>query len=73
MSGKKRRPVGEVLINGHRGASDWLYDHGYILSVGALMNMASKGSGPPHEKMGRRVVYIESELAKWADDRWVIE
>ena len=61
----------DVFIYGYRGASDWLYDHGYVLGVGTLMNMVSKGNGPPCEKWGKWMVFTEADLLQWANDRWV--
>ena len=64
---------GELLLYGHRAASDWLYEHGWILSHRTLGNMVCFHNGPPMRKWGGQVVYRESDLRKWAEDRWGLD
>jgi hypothetical protein len=61
---------GELLIYGHRAASEWLYNHGWILSHRTLLNMVPLKNGPPMRKWGGQVVYREKDLMDWAMNRW---
>ena len=61
---------GELLLYGHRAASEWLLDHGWILSHRTLLNMVCLKTGPKLRKWGGYVVYRESDLKSWAEARW---
>ena len=60
----------DEIIFTHAGASEWLWNHGYVMSTGTLMNMSSAGTGPKHERWGRRVAYRVGDLWDWAEARW---
>lgn len=39
------------------------------VSPKTLANMASRGDGPPFERLGRRALYDELALHRWVDDQ----
>lgn len=42
-----------------------------LVSVGTLANWRAAGSGPPYRKIGKAVLYDETELDAW-DDRMAV-
>jgi len=50
-------------------AAAFLTSHGYRTAPATLAKLACVGGGPPFESFGRRPLYRETELLKWAQAR----
>lgn len=52
-----------------REAADFLTGQGYKTAPATLAKLASIGGGPVFESFGRRPLYREADLLKWAVER----
>lgn len=52
-----------------REAAKFLTDRGYKVAAATLAKLASVGGGPIFESFGRRPLYREDDLLRWAMDR----
>lgn len=50
-------------------AAKFLQELGYPISANRLAKLAVEGDGPAYRRWGGRVLYRESDLISWAEER----